>query len=366
MKKLTKTEKMEKKLQAKQEKINKKELKKAQKLQRKLEKLEKKAEKKREKEHKKEIERLNRMLKPVSKKTLESLGIISFDPKVATIRKNDNNWVKTYKIEGMNEENRNMFIDGLVNTISLRARITSNFKLAESSRLVRTDYITFFISAEIYETVKLTLDAEVEKINAICNEINVVEVSINSYMNQIKHNFQYQEEELNFEKMNRRKNDWRVSAFKEIKLNDDCFTIDERVGACLQVIQYPGEVGRNFLQELLEINLPMMFITDIQPYKDEENEDYKKLLEKKFNQNINDFENSYMNVGLTIVIMTDSVEQKDELIDSIETFFSEEDMVISPVYGNTADVLESSFSYGIRDYHSMRNMHCNQIKQLVV
>ena len=45
---------------------------------------------------------------------LNSLGVISFDPKVAVIRKTDNHWVKTYKIEGMNSDNRNEFIDELV------------------------------------------------------------------------------------------------------------------------------------------------------------------------------------------------------------------------------------------------------------
>ena len=363
---MTKEEKREKKLQMKQAKAAAKAEKKEKKLQKKQEKIEKKAERKREKEHKKEIERLNRMLKPVSKKTLESLGIISFDPKVATIRKNDNNWVKTYKIEGMSEENRNKFIDGVTKTLTLRARITSNFKLAESSRLVRTDYMTFFVSAEIYETVKLTLDAEVEKINSICEEVKLVEVSLNSYMNQVKRNFLYDEEELNFEKMNRRKNDWKSIAFKAIKLNDDYFEVNEKVGACMQVIQYPGDIEENFLQDLLEINMPMMFTTDIQPYTPEENENYKKVIEKRFNTKVDEFEEDFINVGLTLVFITESVEQKDGLIDAIESFFSEENMVATPVYGNTADVLESGFSYGIKDYHSMRNMHCSQVKQLVV
>ena len=350
----------------KEEKAALKAEKKEKKLQKKKEKAEKKAERKREKEHRKEIERLNRMLKPVSKKTLESLNIISFDPEVATIRMTENNWLKTYKLEGMNEENRNQFIDGLVETLSLRARITSNFKLAESNRLVRTDYITFFLSAEIYETVKLALDAEVEKINAICEEVNLVEISINNYMNQVTRNFQHDGEELNFEKLKKRKHDWRNIAFNKLTLNDDCFTVGDKVGTCMQVIQFPGEVGRNFLQELLEINMPMMFITDIQPYTNEENEDYKRLLAKKYNIDIKQFENSFMNVGLTIVIMTDTTEKKDALIDAIEEFFTEEHMVIAPVYGNTADVLESSFSYGIKDYHSMRNMQNGQVKQLVV
>ncbi len=361
-----KAEKKAAKQKKKEDKAAKKAEKKENKLQKKKEKAEKKAARKREKEHRKEIERLNRMLKPVSKKTLESLNIISFDPEVATLRMTENNWLKTYKIEGMNEQNRNEFIDGLVDILSLRARITSNFSVADSNRLIRTDFITFFISAEIYETVKLTLDAEVEKINTICNEINLVEISLNNYMNQVTRNFQHDGEELNFEKLKRRKHDWKKIAFNKITLNDDCFTINERIGTCMQVIQFPGEVGRNFLQELLEINMPMMFITDVQPYKDEENEDYKRLLAKKYNTEIKEFENTYVNVGLTIIIMTDTEEKNNALIDAIEEFFTEEHMVIAPVYGNTADVLESSLSYGIKDYHSMRNMHNGQVKQLVV
>ena len=340
--------------------------KKALKQKRKEEKAAKKAERIREKEHKKEIERLNKMLSPVSRKTFNSLGIIAFDSKVATIRKTDNNWIKTYKIEGMTDENRNEFIDGLMKIISVRARISSNFKLSESGRLVRTDFITFFVSAEIYETVKLALDAEVEKINNICNEVNLVEISLNCYMNQVKRNFLYDGEELDFKSMTKRKNDWLEDAFENIILKDDYFEINERIGACLQVVQLPGVVQENFLFKLLEINKPMMFITDIQPYSNQENEDLKEIIQRRFNQEIGEFENNYVNVGLTIVIITDDMEQKNAVIDDLQEIFCHQKMVIAPVYGNTADVLESSFSYGLRDYHSMRNIQVEQVKQLVV
>jgi hypothetical protein len=71
----------------------------AMKAQRKEELALKKKKKIEEKEHKKEIERLNRMLSPVSRKTFNSMGLIAFNAKDATIRKIDNEWVKTYKME---------------------------------------------------------------------------------------------------------------------------------------------------------------------------------------------------------------------------------------------------------------------------
>ena len=138
------------------------------------------------------------------------------------------------------------------------------------------------------------------------------------------------------------------------------------MGACLQVIQYPGEINDDLLRELLKINKPIMFVTDIHPVDDVTNDDYKRVIERRFNQELEGFENCFINVGFTVVIVTDTLEQNVEVIDSIEELFSRMDMVISPVYGNTADVLESSFSYGIRDYHSMRNIPVDQVKKLVV
>ncbi len=329
-------------------------------------KLRRKEEKRAEKEHKKEIERLNKMLCPVSKRTYESLGIISFDSEVSTIRMDNNKWVKTYKIEGLNEENKNRFLDDLMEHISLRARITSNFTLAENGKLIRTDYMTFFIEGEIYESVKLSLDAEVRKINAIVPEINLVEISPNSFMNQIRRNFLNDGEELLFDALIKRKHDWRAIAFNPVTVTDDYFEINKKAGVVMQVIQFPGEIDENILSKLLEKELPIMFITEIQPLDSIMMDDFRRVLEKRFNKELDKTNKIFTNIGFTMVVITDSLEKKDEVVIEIEKLFSDHKMIISPVYGNTSDVLESSFSYGIKDYHSMRNIEISQVKKLVV
>ena len=78
------------------------------------------------------------------------------------------------------------------------------------------------------------------------------------------------------------------------------------------------------------------------------------------------FENCFINVGFTVVVITENAELNNKVIDAVQGLFCDRNMVISPVYGNTADVLESSFSYGIRDYHSMRNIPVGQVKKLVL
>lgn len=335
--------------------------------QKKKEKEEKRAQKRAEKEHKKEIERLNRMLIPVSKKTYESLGIISFDSKVATLRQADNKWLKTYKIEGLDDLNRDEFIDELVRLLPLRTRITSNFSEATDGHLIRTNYITFFTVGEIYESVKLELDDLVDRINQIFPEINLVEISSNCLMNQIRRNFLNSGAELDFDTLRKRKNNWKDIAFKEIALTDDYFEIDDKTGVCMQVIQFPGSIDTNFLSVLLEWrSLPMMFITDIQPLDEASNDDFRRVLEKRFNRKVEEPNEVYANIGFTLVLLTDDKEKKEELIADIEDLFSQHSMIIAPVYGNTADVLESSFSYGIKDYHSMRNLEVDQVKRLIV
>lgn len=326
----------------------------------------KKAKKLNEKLHKKEVERLNRRLRPVSRKTFNALGIVAFDTEAGTIRKTEDHWIKTYKIEGMNEENRCHFIDELTRFLSIRARITSNFNISESGKLIRTDYITFFVKGEAYENIKNQIDVEVKMLSNIFPEINFVEVSLNCFMNQIRRNFLYEGEEVDFELLTKRNTNWKLDAFGDIVVKDDYFKTNDRMGACLQVIQYPGEINDDLLRELLKINKPIMFVTDIHPVDDVTNDDYKRVIERRFNQELEGFENCFINVGFTVVIVTDTLEQNVEVIDSIEELFSRMDMVISPVYGNTADVLESSFSYGIRDYHSMRNIPVDQVKKLVV
>lgn len=344
--------KKEEKYERRSEKRQEKEIKKARKLNEKL--------------HRKEVEKLNRRLRPVSRKTFNNLGIVAFDTKAGTIRKTENDWIKTYKIEGLCDDNRDEFINELTRFLSIRARISSNLVLAESDRMVRTDYITFFVKGEDYESVKNQLDVEVKTLCNIRPEINIVEVSLNGIMNQVRRNFIFEGPEVDFEMLTRKKNNWKLDAFGEIVVKDDYFTTNDRMGACLQVIQFPDEIDQNLLVELLKIHKPIMFITDIQPVDDNTNYDFKRVIERRFNKEIEGFENCFINVGFTVVIITETKELNKKVIDAVERLFCEKNMVISPVYGNTADVLESSFSYGIRDYHSMRNIPVSEVKRLVL
>lgn len=58
-----------------------------------------KEEKRLEKERKRQVELANKMLIPVSKKTLETLGLISFDPK-GVFRLKENRWMSVFLIIG--------------------------------------------------------------------------------------------------------------------------------------------------------------------------------------------------------------------------------------------------------------------------
>ena len=58
-----------------------------------------KEEKRMEKERKRRIEIANKMLIPVSKKTMETLGLISFDPN-GVFRLAENRWMNVFVVEG--------------------------------------------------------------------------------------------------------------------------------------------------------------------------------------------------------------------------------------------------------------------------
>ena len=58
-----------------------------------------KEEKRLEKERKIQVELANKMLIPVSKKTTETLGIISFDPS-GVFRLLENRWMRVFKVSG--------------------------------------------------------------------------------------------------------------------------------------------------------------------------------------------------------------------------------------------------------------------------
>ena len=330
------------------------------------EKIAKKLEKQALKEYRKDVERLNKLLVPVSKKTSESLGILSFDSKVATIRKINNRWIKTFKIDGLNEDNRNDFIDDLMGILTIRSRITSIFSQSETGRQIRTDYLTFFDVGAEYIDVKKSFDEEVARINSNQNNIKVIEISSNCFMNQIRRNYLLDGLEVDFSALVKRNSNWRNDAYNKLSFVDDYFELSDKKGVCMQIIQYPGIIDNNVSDKLLDMNLPIMFVTDIQPLDNDDSEDFRKVLERRYNTRISTSDKAYVNVGFTIVIITDSVEQKDEVIEDVQDLFSDNGMVITPVYGNTTDIVESSFTLGLKDYHSMRSLEASQVKQLIV
>ncbi len=319
------------------------------------------------KEHKKEVERLNRKLTLVSRSTYKSLGIVSFDAGAGTIRKENNEWIKTYRVNGLTKENKTIFIDSLLSVLTLRARLTSKLKKTPTG-YVREDYLTFYVAAETYEAVKNLVETEVKAINRLLYEINIAAIDLNKYMNVVQDNYQYKRKDnkIDYCKSIRRKHNWKDMAFTEITTTDYCYETDGKKGICLNVIQYPEHLNYNVWEELYSINRSTICAMDIQPLSNDSKEALQKILNKRYNQQMVNSEKKYFNVGYTLLVEVKDDSDAKKIDELIETVFCDSGMVIAQVCGNQEQVINSTYSLGICDYRNMRNIDSEQIKQLVV
>ena len=103
-----------------------------------------KEEKRMEKERKSQVELANKMLIPAGKKTLETLGLISFDPK-GVFRLKENRWMSVFLLSGD-------FKALAGKSLSLSGRIRIVWHLGEEGGR-ETCHLILMENGEIYEEV---------------------------------------------------------------------------------------------------------------------------------------------------------------------------------------------------------------------
>lgn len=132
-----------------------------------------------EREKKRRIEQANRMLIPANKKTKQSLGILSFDPK-GVFRFKENRWMKVFELN----ENALREIVKMSPMLRGRVRITMHKRKAGEKP---TCFLTLMETGEIYEEIRKQFKGDETLLK---KEDLLRQLSINEIMNQIAANFQ--------------------------------------------------------------------------------------------------------------------------------------------------------------------------------
>lgn len=267
-----------------------------------------KEERRLEKERKRRIELANRMLIPVGGKTLESIGLIAIDPS-GVFRFMGNRWLKIYEISGVNEK----LVDAIAD-VSGRVRIT--FYISENGR--ETCHLTLIEQGEVYEEVRQKLTEDESVIQKVCS---MHPLSVDEAMNHIASNF-YKDIRFSYASFVRGKKDWKKECFLEVREDVTGFETGRIFGESLSILHFPMEMKEGLLKDLKSLGCPLYFAVDMNSLTEEEQEDFRRALEKKYNRRLMTTETEdYINQSLSIILLCDSKDARKIVEETLISIF---------------------------------------------
>ncbi len=311
-----------------------------------------KEERRQAKERKRRIELANKMLIPTGGKTLETLGLIAFDPE-GVFHFNGDRWMKVYEINGAGK--------GLVRAAKvLSGEIHITFSLSESGR--ETCHLSLMEDGEIYEDVRRKM-SEDEKI--LSGECNLRALSLDETMNLIATNF-YQDVRFSYASYVRGKKDWKKECFFEAKESLSGFSVGRLFGESFTAIAFPEEMDPGLLSDLKGLGCAMYVAITMNALSEEEKFDFKRDLEKKYNRRlpVNE-EEDYINLSLSITILCDSDDARQIVEETLVSLFLKYGVLITPAFNNQKRICEGNLSLGLINETLIRNVTLGMAKALM-
>ena len=299
-----------------------------------------------EKERKSRIEEANKMLIPVGGKTLESLKIVAIDPD-GVFRMENSRWLKFYEISGAIQKLADAAAD-----ISGRIRIT--LCISDSGRV--TCHLALIESGEIYAEVRQKMTEDEAVIEKHCS---LHPLTVDAAMNQIAANF-YQDVRFSYASSIRGKKDWKKECFLEVKEDVTGFEAAGLYGSSLSVISFPKAIEEGLFEKLKNLGCTMYVAADLNSLTTEEQADFRRALEKKYNRRLlsNETED-YINLSLSIVLLCDSKDARKIVEETLISVFLKYGLVVAPGFHSQKKIMESALSLGLLEQGFIRNVSKN-------
>ncbi len=303
-----------------------------------------KEEKRMEKERRRRIELANKMLIPVSKKTMETLGLISFDPN-GVFRLEDNRWMRVFMVEGEPKA-----LASIVAKLSGRIRIVWHFR-EDGGRA--TCHLVLMETGEIYEEVRQIMSKDEELLK---EAVRMAPLSVDEVMNQIGEKFG-QSIRFSYASYVRGNKDWKKECFLEIAEEADRFLVGRLYGEAFHALSYPSIIRDGFIHRLGNLGCQTYVSLDMNSLTAEEELDFNRAIEKRYNRRLSaDAGNEYLNVSLSIVILCDSDDARKIIEKTVISIANGYELMLAPSFHEQRKVAESVISFGLIDKKIMRNV----------
>lgn len=307
-----------------------------------------------EREKKRRIEQANRMLIPANKKTKQSLGILSFDPK-GVFRFKENRWMKVFELE----EDTLSLIAKTSPSLRGRVRITMHKRKAGEKP---TCFLTLMETGEIYEEIRKQFKGDEAFLS---KETLLKQLSINEVMDQIAANFQ---KELRFSYASnvRGKKDMKAECFQKVTEHTDQVSFGNRQGECFLSFSFPKEGRGNLIEKLDQLGCEYYLCMDLNALSVEEQLDFRRTLEKKYNKRLpHDQGKEFVNASLSILLLSDSLDAKKIVEETLKNLMRSEGILIAPAFDVQGAYAESILSLGLCEKNLSRNTEVAVVKAML-
>ena len=296
-----------------------------------------------ENERRKQIRLANKMLIPVSKKTTESLKILSFDPS-GVFRLTDERWLKIYRIKGNLKK-----LVSAVHSLDGCIRVTQG--ISESDRV--TCHLTLMETGEIYEEVRQKILKDETELSKV---ISIQPLSIDEAMCDIASCFR-KDSRFSYASMVRGNKDWKKECFFTTKEEAKFFWTGNLYGVSFLILSYPANPISGLMNQLRSLACQMYVSFDLNALTGAEQTDFVRAIEKKYNRRLsNSNAEDYINLSMSTVIFADSKDAAKIVEDTVLSIFLNQGYLIVPAFHNQTRIAESILSLGLMDYKVMRNV----------
>jgi len=312
-----------------------------------------KEEKRMEKERKRRIELANKMLIPAGKKTMETLGLISFDPN-GVFRLTNNRWIKVFRVEGNLSQLARV-------SLSTSGRIRIVWHEREEGGGAPC-HLILNETGEIYEEVRQLMSKDEEKLK---EAVRLTPLSVDEVMNHILEEFG-QSIRFSYASYVRGNKDWKKEIFLEVHEEVNRFTVGRCYGEAFSTLAFPADVRAGFMEKLKGLGCQMYVCLDLNSLTTEEQLDFNRALEKRYNRRLPMVaDDDFLNASLAIVILCDSDDARDIIEKTIISLANGYDLLLSPSFYEQKKVTESAISLGLLDSTIMRNVKVDVVEKLI-
>lgn len=293
------------------------------------------------KEHQKMISEANRMLIPTPKQTVESLGMISFDP-AGAFRMNDNRWVKVYEVAGKKVNGSGITACDL-KELHGRVRFTAIFGAGVQDKL----YVSLMEEGEIYGEIRKLFEADAD---VLSKNFVLLPLSVDETMKVIMRD---KEKTFSYASMVRGKKDWK-ECLPDLSADTSSLKINGSYAKAMFAMQFPSILSIDSFRSIKDIGCPMYLVCDIST---ETESGFLQALEKKYNRRLpKDITGSFMNLSLMILFSCDSDDARKIIEKTLGTMFQRAGIALSTSFGVQEESACSMITLGLLDYCVMRNV----------